>query len=174
MVTSRRRQRAIGIRPIRPTDLGRLEQFYAGLSPDSLNARFHGASRGIAERAARGFCGPDHAHREGLVAVVRGDDGRDAIVGHLCLEPTEHGDVEMAVAVADSWQRHGIGRALLGSALTWASTNGVSRLRARIRWSNPAIVGLLRSIDSPMTITTTDSDELEAVITVGGGLPIAA
>jgi GNAT superfamily N-acetyltransferase len=80
----------------------------------------------------------------------------------------------MAVAVADSWQRHGIGRALLGSALTWASTNGVSRLRARIRWSNPAIVGLLRSIDSPMTITTTDSDELEAVITVGGGLPIAA
>jgi len=174
MITTRRSTHGIRIRPIRPSDLGHLERFYAGLSPDSLNARFHGASRGIADRAARAFCGPDHAHREGLVAVVRGEHAQEAIVGHLCLEPTPEGDLEMAVAVADAWQRHGIGRALVASALTWAATHGVSRLRARIRWSNPAIAGLLRSIQSPMAITATDGGDLEAVITVGSGVTIAA
>jgi acetyltransferase len=174
MVTTRRRQRTIRIRPIRPTDLGRLEQFYAGLSPDSLNARFHGASRGIADRAARSFCGPDHAHREGFVAVVPRTDNCETIVGHLCLEPTERGDLELAVAVADAWQRHGIGRALLASALDWAAAHGVDRVRARIRWSNPAIAGLLRTVERPLTMVATDDGDLEAVIEVGGGVPLAA
>lgn len=174
MVTTRRSTHGIRIRPIRPSDLGHLERFYAGLSPDSLNARFHGASRGIADRAARGFCGPDHAHREGLVAVVRGEHAQEAIVGHLCLEPTPEGDLEMAVAVADAWQRHGIGRALLSSALRWAAARGVDRVRAQIRWSNPAIAALLRTVEHPLTMAATDDGDLEAIITVGGGMPLAA
>jgi GNAT superfamily N-acetyltransferase len=174
MVTTRRRAHPVRIRPIRLTDLGRLERFYAGLSPDSLNARFHGASRGIAERAARSFCGPDHAHREGFVALVDGDDDGETIVGHLCLEPTEHGELELAVAVADARQRHGIGRALLESALDWAAAHGVDRVRARIRWSNPAITGLLRTVGRPLTLAASDDGDLEAVIEVGGGVPLAA
>ena len=58
------------IRSIEPGDAARLETFYASLSMDSLDARFHGATRGITDAAARIFCGPDHDHREGLVATL--------------------------------------------------------------------------------------------------------
>ena len=165
----------IVIRPIATGDRLELERFYASLSADSLEARFHGATRGIGDREARSFCGPDHLHREGLVAVEQHRLGRDRVVGHVCLEPIDDSiDLEMAIAVADAWQHHGIGRALLGAALDWASRNDVKRLHATIRWSNPAIIGLLRSIDRPMHIANTADGDLEAVISLGQPLPAAA
>jgi acetyltransferase len=163
------------IRPIEPEDLERLEQFYAGLSPDSLQARFHGAVRGVGEPAARTFCGPDHLHREGLVAVWDGPGDEDPIVAHVCLEPTGSGDLELAVAVADGWQRHGIGRAIVEVAIRWAETHGFERVRASVRWSNPAILALLRSIGRPMTLASPSNDGcLEAIIGVGREVPAAA
>ena len=169
MITATRTPATIRIRPIRPTDLDRLEAFYAGLSADSRNARFHGASRGIAVADARRFCGPDHHHREGLVAVIDGieDTDRGVVVGHLCLEPTTVGQAEMAVAVADAWQHRGVGRALLEAAIRWAEANGIDRLTAAIRWSNPAIAGLLRSVDRPVSFRSTADGGTEAILDVG-------
>jgi acetyltransferase len=165
----------ITIRPIASGDRQGLERFYAALSPDSLDARFHGATRGIDDREARRFCGPDHLHREGLVAVERDSSDRDHIIGHLCLEPIDDTcELEMAIAVADAWQHHGIGKALLGAAMDWATVHGVERLHAAIRWSNPAILGLLRSVDRPIHVGTVDDGDLDAVIDLGHGLPVAA
>jgi GNAT superfamily N-acetyltransferase len=185
METDRNLPRELIVRPIRPTDVLDLERFYAGLSEDARNARFHGATRGIEDAAARSFCGPDHAHREGLVAVLRGaasdrsTDGRDdrpsePIIGHLCLEPGAPGEVEMAVAVADAWQHRGVGRALLAAAIAWAEANGIERLRAEIRWSNPAILRLLRSAERPLTLAATDDGDLEARLDIRGRVPAAA
>ena len=163
------------IRPIEPEDLGRLEQFYAALSPDSLQERFHGAVRGIGEPAAQMFCGPDHVHREGFVAVRDGPGDDDPIVAHVCLEPTDFGDLELAVAVADEWHRHGIGRAIVEAAIGWAATHGFERVRASVRWSNPAIIALLRTISRPMTLAAPSNDGcLEAIISVGREVPAAA
>jgi GNAT superfamily N-acetyltransferase len=161
------------IRSIEPADATSLELFYAGLSIDSLDARFHGATRGISDAAARTFCGPDHDHREGLIATLPTPEG-PVIVGHLCLEPTGVGDVEMAIAVADAWQHRGVGRAMLSAAIDWAVRHGISRLRADVLWSNPAIVGLLRSVQVPLDWVTTPAGDLEAVLTIGREVPVAA
>jgi GNAT superfamily N-acetyltransferase len=174
-MSQRRLPSSIRIRPIGRGDAVALERFYAALSPDSLDARFHGGTRGIGDRTARSFCGPDHTHREGFVAVERVHPKGDSIVGHLCLEPIDDSsDLEMAVAVADTWQHRGIGRALLAAAIDWASAHGVARLRAAIRWSNPAIIGLLRSVERPTTFVNDGEGDLEAVIEVGGEIPVAA
>src|SRR5918994_962106 len=118
----------IRIRVIEPGDHDALLRFYSGLSADSLARRFHGVSNGIADRAAAFFCGPDHEHREGLVAVMGEPRApRATIVGHLCLEPRGVGEVETAVAVADAWQRHGIGRRLLQAAVAWGELHGIRR-----------------------------------------------
>ncbi len=163
------------IRPIEPADAARLEAFYAALSPDAIAARFHGAVRGIGAPAAHEFCGPDHVHREGFVAVLDEPGDQDPIVAHLCLEPTDVGDLELAIAVSDDWQRHGLGRALLQTAVAWAPDHGFERLRARIRWGNPAILGLLRSMHMPLTVAApADDDGLEAIIPVGREVPAAA
>ena len=163
----------ITIRAIGPGDVEPLERFYAALSPDSLDARFHGGTRGIEDRTARTFCGPDHVHREGLVAVVH-HRHRELIVGHLCLEPIGGQDVEMAVAVADAWQHHGIGLALLSAALEWARVHGFGRVRGAIRWSNPAILGLVRACGRPVAIVTDAEGDTEAVIDVPPVLSEAA
>jgi hypothetical protein len=70
----------ISIRAIGADDVLPLERFYAALSPDALDARFHGGTRGIEDRAARMFCGPDHVHREGLVAVKHRARGAETIL----------------------------------------------------------------------------------------------
>src|SRR4051812_35673005 len=68
------------IRPIDGADGDGLTAFYAALSPESLEARFHGAARGLGGRAAGYMCGPDHDHREGIVAEVLGEDGGSTII----------------------------------------------------------------------------------------------
>jgi len=116
----------VTVRRVVPADDAGVTRFYASLSADSLEARFLGATPGIAEATARFFCGPDHLHREGLVAEAIDGSGECVIVGHLCLEPSTAGRVEMAIAVADGWQRRGIGRALLEAAIRWAEARGSS------------------------------------------------
>jgi acetyltransferase len=165
----------VRIRSIEPADRDALMQFYEALSAESLSRRFHGASRGIADRAARSFCGPDHEHREGLVAVLD-DRGAPAptIVGHLCLEPSGAHEVEMAVAVADAWQRHGIGRRLLVAAMAWAELHEVDRLRASMLSTNVAILGLLRSMGRVVTLTMPGAGVVDATIDLSNAIRPAA
>lgn len=174
METAVRPSGDVTIRAITPDDRAELARFYAGLSADTLNARFHGATHGIEDRVARFFCGPDHEHREGLVAEVAVAPDEPRIIGHLCLEPTGPGEVEMAIAVTDAWQGHGIGRELLTHSIEWARIHAIERLRASMLWSNAAILGLLRSVDRPLTLRSSADGDLEAVIDVRGTVPTAA
>ena len=151
-----------------------LARFYADLSFDSLEARFHGASRGIGDGTARFFCGPDHEHREGLVAECTDADGRTRIVGHVCLEPIHQGEAEMAIAIADGWQHHGLGRAMLARSIAWARGHGVTELSASIRSSNGAMIGLIRSLGLPVTFVNRDGGVVEAIVDLRVPIPHAA
>lgn len=162
------------IRAIGPGDREALVRFYAGLSPDSRAARFHGATGGIGSPAAVYFCGPDHRHREGLVAESVDMPGGTAIIGHICLEPTDAQSAEMAIAVADAWQRHGVGRALLSGAVDWARSHGVGTLTASMLWGNAPILALVRSMGWPLTLTAADGGTVEAHVRIDGSLPNAA
>ncbi len=175
MATTATLPATITIRPIGPDDRAALGRFYESLSPDSLNHRFHGGCHGIGDRAAGLFCGPDHEHREGLVAVVD-THGTSAprIIGHLCLEPSEPGELEMAIAVADDFQRQGIGRALLAASVVWARGHGIAHLRASMRCGNGAIISLVRSAGAPVTWRTPPGGGLEAVLDVEAATPTAA
>jgi acetyltransferase len=166
--------RHVQIRPIRSNDRDELSRFYAGLSAESRYARFHSVSRGIGEEAAGVFCGPDHEHREGLVAEI-GRPGSDGvgIVGHLCLEPCEAG-FEMAIAVADDWQRCGVGRSLLGAALDWAAEHGIAQLRASMLSTNSAILALIASLECPIRLSAPSAGVITVTIDVGAALPNAA
>jgi len=163
----------ITIRPIRPEDGPALGAFYGGLSDESLRSRFHAVCHGISDRTAATFCGPDHEHREGFVAVE--DAAGDAtIVGHLCLEPTEDGALELAVAVADRLQGQGIGRALLAAAVDWARQHGIVRLRASMLASNAAILGLVRSARLPTSLSAPRDGVVTATMEVEPVLSTAA
>jgi GNAT superfamily N-acetyltransferase len=161
------------IRAIAPGDRDALERFYAGLSPESRHARFHGAGP-LATATCRYFCGPDHARREGFVAETVGMDGRHEVIGHLCLEPAEPGVVELAVAVADAWQRRGVGRALVAAAIAWAEAHEVTCLKASMLSGNTAVLNLVRSSGRHVSLSAADGGVVEARIAVRDVLPHAA
>jgi L-amino acid N-acyltransferase YncA len=130
----------IRIRRIGAGDADELERFYAGLSAESRASRFHAALRGIEHAQAEKFAAADHRRRDGFVAVQAG-----RIVGHLVLEPLSDRAEELAVAVDDRVQHHGIGTLLLAAAITSARLRGVERLVAWVRSENAPMRHLLAS-----------------------------
>jgi len=162
------------MRSITPLDRTSLTAFYAGLSSGSRAARFHGTAPRIPEATATFFCGPDHQHREGIVAVRVAASGPPEIIGHVCIEPMEDGVAEMAIAVADACQGRGVGRAMLGRAISWAQEHGIARLRASILCSNTQMLGLLRSAGYPITYGDTSGGTIDAYLDVRRSRPIAA
>lgn len=168
--TVRRGTEAIMIRRIRPGDAAELERFYAELSPDSRRLRFLSAASRFGAADARHFCGPDHEHREGFVAEARGlpaADGGRRIVGHLCLEPSAPGEVEIAVAVADAFQARGIGRRLVRAAADWAGQHGIGRFRAWFAPDNSGIRRLLAGLGRPFRYGPNLSSTVEVTIDLG-------
>lgn len=148
-------RRHVRIRPVGAGDVARLERFYAELSDESRALRFLHATRGIRPDQARIFCTTDHRHREGFLAIVGPEDDW-AVVGHLCIEPNDQlpdasGDsAEIAVAVADRWQRMGIGRALVESAISWSRRARIQRLTGIVSGSNVAMARLLNGLSVPV------------------------
>jgi RimJ/RimL family protein N-acetyltransferase len=162
------------MRQITPDDRVGLTAFYAALSPDSRAARFHGAAPRIPEATARFFCGPDHQHREGIVAECLDTSGGSVIIGHVCIEPVTDDVAEVAIAVADAWHGRGVGCAMLARAVIWAQAQGIGRLAASIRCGNAAMFGLLRSMDYPITYGASAADATDAYLDLRTPRPLAA
>lgn len=137
----------IRVRRVASGDAPELERFYAQLTADSRVSRFHGASRGISHQQAEWFAAADHRRRDGFVAVA---DGR--IVGHLVLEPLGSGDEELAVAVDDGVQHHGVGTLLLVAAIASARLRGIRRLVAWVMAENGAMRHLLTTSHHPLRL----------------------
>jgi GNAT superfamily N-acetyltransferase len=163
---------SVRIRQILPADAPALEEFYAGLSPESRRLRFLSLGTRFGDEAARYFCSDDHEHREGFVAETPAScPGGSRIVGHLCLEPTGDAEMEIAVAVADEFQRHGIGRQLVAQAATWASAHGIARFRAWFAPDNIGIRRLLECLDRPITFGPWSCGTVEIAIDLQAPAP---
>lgn len=156
----------IRIRPIEPRDHDRLRAFYAGLSEESRRTRFFAPTRGIGDRQSAWFCTPDHAHREGLVAVTRHGRG-ERIVGHACIEPIDERTAEIAIAVDDALQGRGIGRRLAIAATDAARADGYTGLVATMLAGNPAIQRLLHGLGLPTTSCPIGAGVIQATIELG-------
>ena len=140
----------VRVRRIRTTDAPAIERFYADLSAESRRTRFFAVGAGLSHRQSVSFCTPDHDHREGFVAVAsQAAPGVERMVGHLCLEPAGPGVAEVAIAVADGSQHHGIGRRLMEAGIEWARAEGYTRLTATTFAGNAPIHRLLAGLGLP-------------------------
>lgn len=130
----------------------------ARTSPAALGARFFRPVRHAADLTLVGLLlGP--ADGSAFLAM---DDGRP--VGLLNLAPGETGEVDIALLVADAWQRRGIARALLEHALAdprWARR----KLYATVRPDNTAVLSLLRSLPRQMHLVDSGPGELYLELT---------
>jgi acetyl coenzyme A synthetase (ADP forming)-like protein len=125
------------LRPTTGEDEQPLIDFFAHLSPQALHLRFQGAVRPDAHLVAP-FLGGDGSESLSLVGEL---DGRIVGIGTY-VRLRDPSRAEVAFAVADDLQRHGIGSRLLERLAVHARQEGVDRFVAQVLPENTAMLGV--------------------------------
>lgn len=118
----------VTIRPIRITDADMEAAFVRNLSPQSRHYRFLGGVNELSASEVSRLCDVDGKHSMAFVATVR-HDGREIEIGVSRYAPNSKSDIrEIAVTVADDWQRKGLGTMLMKQLIQAAGSSGVKHL----------------------------------------------
>jgi acetyl coenzyme A synthetase (ADP forming)-like protein len=133
--------RALRLRPPGRADLEALVAFFAGLSPESRYLRFHGAISVDAHHLER-FVEPDWDAGGALIATLRdaGDERIVALASWTRLRDPH--SAEIAFAVADELQGHGLGTRLLEQLAASAAGTGIERFVAEVLPGNRAMLSV--------------------------------
>jgi GNAT superfamily N-acetyltransferase len=139
-----RNGRRIEIRPIRPEDGEELAAGMRRLSPESRYRRFFAPTDELSESELAYLSDVDH-HDPALVAVEPGT-GHGIGVARFVRSADDREVAELAVAVADSWQRQGVGSALLARLTERAREEGIRRFSAEILTENRPMLDLIHDL----------------------------
>ncbi len=124
------------IRAIRPDDKQRLLEHFANLSQQSIYHRFFGFKRALSDQDLRNFTELDFVDHVGLAATVgAGDDERIIGVGRY-IRSGGRDSAEVAFAVLDDYQGHGVGTLLLEHLARIARQTGIKEFVAYVMSSN--------------------------------------
>jgi len=128
------------VRPIAPDDATLLQAFVRRLSMRSRRFRFFVPVTELSSAQLDRFVNVDPAHGLALVALNRRPEG-SAIVAEARYALVQGVDnAEFAIAVADDFQRRGLGKQLVKRLLAAAWRRGVRRLFGEIKSDNPAML----------------------------------
>lgn len=131
------------VRPIRVTDEASLQQFVRNLCPESRYSRFMMAIRELPEDMLDKLAHPEPGREVILVASSPDAD----IIGLAQYVADESGDgCEVAIVVADAWQRMGLGTDLLVALISVAQRNGIAHVNADVLADNYAMLALARKL----------------------------
>jgi RimJ/RimL family protein N-acetyltransferase len=131
--------------PLLPTDGRALREMFRRLSPQSRQRRFLSALSDLDDAMIQRLVGEvDGVHHVALVLVVLPPEGEEWPVGvaRLVQDPADPASAEIAFTVADEWQGHGVGTALV-EALIQRRPAAVTRLHADVETENLASLALL-------------------------------
>jgi acetyl coenzyme A synthetase (ADP forming)-like protein len=136
------------VRPVRTDDAPALELFLRGLSADSRAFRFFSVGVDL-HAAAESAAKVDYRDAYGVVAIA-GSDQR--IVGHACYIRTSSERAEVAFAIADELQGHGLATTLLGHLAEAATAAGIKTFTAEILPANHRMVRVFSDSGFPVQI----------------------
>jgi acetyltransferase len=137
--------RPLLIRPLGARDAELLQDFVRRLSVASRYRRFHSGLRELEPEALARLLAVDWRRSMAFGAVLF-EHGQRRLVGEARYAPAldDPGATEFALAVADAWQRQGLGRLLLKHLLSYAGRNGVARIRGDVLHDNIGMLALAR------------------------------
>jgi acetyl coenzyme A synthetase (ADP forming)-like protein len=136
----------IRVRPTHGEDRAPVREFLAGLSEESRWLRFFGAGVNLDDAAAVAV---DDVRSFSLVAVT-GADGH--VIAHGIYVPDGHDAAEVAFAVADDWQAHGVGTLLLAHLADAAATAGIDTFTALVLPNNHRMISVFRASGYPVKV----------------------
>ena len=142
--------RSIEIRALRPDDQVGLVSAVDRSSAQSLYRRFFGVRRHFTEQEIAFFVNVDFINHVALVAVTK-ENGLPVIVGggrYVVLQP---GKAEIAFAVVDQYQGHGVGTALMRHLVTIAQESGLKELIAEVLPDNISMLKVFEKTGLPLS-----------------------
>jgi len=133
----------IVIRPIRPEDRQIEKDFVRNLSDESRYFRFFNALRDLSETALTRFTQVDYDREMALIVVIS-ENGRETEIGvaRYAINPDGR-SCEFAIAVADAWQRKGIGSKLMCSLMDAARSRGLETMEGWVLSGNTTMLALM-------------------------------
>jgi len=152
------------VRRLQADDADRMAGLYARMSPLSRYRRYLSVAPALPADRLRALVNVDEYRHIGFVAV-HGDD-IVAVARYVRLR-SQPDRAEVAVEVADEWQRQGVGRSLLLALTEHARGNGIEAFTATMSRENVPILRLLRSIASGIQFSY-EGPLAEAVIPLDG------
>jgi acetyltransferase len=131
------------LRPIRPEDLPRHQDFIARCYPDDLRTRFFHSVQTLPYMQLARFTQPDYEREMAFVAVARNSLGVPETLGVA----RAHADpdniaAEFAVLVRSDLKGHGLGAMLLEKLIRYARARGLKRLTGEVLPENTAMLRL--------------------------------
>ncbi|MGZ4260268.1 MAG: N-acetyltransferase family protein [Solirubrobacteraceae bacterium] len=140
----------VEIRPIEPDDKDALARGFDRLSERSRYRRFLSPRGPLTQAELRYFTEVDHHDHEALVAVDP-EAGEGVGVARFVRSGEDPNVAELAVAVVDDWQGHGVG-SLLGAELAKrAREEGITCFTALVLAESDAMLGLLQELGQVRT-----------------------
>lgn len=128
---------------LEPDDSEALQRFWSRLSPETRYRRFMIPLPSLDASHLERLLDIDHWDREAIVALVDGEIVGMASYGRV--EPRRDA-ADLAVVVADAWQRRGLATRLLAALAARARQAGIARFEVMIQGDNRAALGLLRCL----------------------------
>jgi RimJ/RimL family protein N-acetyltransferase len=170
-VTLRDRARLL-VRPILPSDRGKLADTQPGFSPESHYRRFFSAPP-LSEKVIQYLIDVDYCDHFAWVVLAADDHDEPGIASARYIRERDAQDIaEVAFSVVDDYQGRGLGSFLLGALAVAATENGVHRFRARVLAENEPMRAILRRAGAQFGFA--EPGVLETVFDVpafGDGLP---
>lgn len=139
---------SVHVRPIREDDRAAMTEFLGGLSADSRGFRFFSAGADVEMEAARAV-DVDYADRYGVIAM-RGEDGH--LVGHCAYYRSSEDGAEVAFAVADELQGHGLATILLAHLAQVADESAIATFEAEVLPQNHRMIEVFRESGFPVAV----------------------
>ena len=134
------------IRPIRPEDAEMEKEFVAHLSDESKYFRFMDTLRELTQSMLVRFTQIDYDREMAFVAVTE-EDGKEVQVGVSRFVSNPDGEtVEFALAVADGWQKRGVGRKLMSAIIECARVKGYRAVVGDVLALNSKMFKLMTSL----------------------------
>jgi RimJ/RimL family protein N-acetyltransferase len=152
----------VGLARLEQTDGRQLRRFFFRLSPETIYRRFHSPIVHPEQAQPERLLDLDHHDREAVVAVLQNE-----IVGVARYARRAGADsAEVAVVVADDWQRQGLATRMLGALADLAVAAGVRQFTLNMQADNAAVLRLVRRL-YPDAKVSFSQGACEAVVPVG-------
>ena len=163
---------SVRVRRLVASDVARKHAFLEGLSAESRYNRFLAPRRMRPGEVAR--LSSPRPGTEFAVAATVTHEGREIIVGVARYAATPEPDaVEVAVTIADAWQRKGLGRMLLADVVEQAARQGYARATGLVLATNVGMQNLALKLGFSARLAEDDARLVEIERRLGAAVPDA-